>query len=224
MPQSTTAGLFHIRRYFPKYLKRIAMLNIAIRSNRLNIKVCKYVTKGNDMAKFGIAASNKNDEVSQYQIGRYVSSNEEVQRIFSFSLRERHPTLVYLVVHLENGQRVYRFTTENAAPRAERPPVTTLTSFFKTCASDQFSTLLYSEMSKYFTLNASYKKFQCRKQRESVPGYVNVYSTDTSGCIYRKNDECFYLLLLLINVCGLTSFGFLRMINGDLCATYREAR
>ncbi|EFN61253.1 Uncharacterized ATP-dependent helicase YHR031C, partial [Camponotus floridanus] len=188
--------------------------------------VCKYVTKGNDMAVFGIAGPNNNDEISTYQMGRYVSSNEAVWRIFSFPIHERHPTVVHLAVHLENGQRVY-FTAENAAQRAERPPATTLTSFFETCASDPFArTLLYSEMPKYFTWNASSKKFQRRKQGQPVPGYVNIYSTDALGRIYTvhpRNDECFYLRLLLVNVRGPNSFQFLRTVDGELCATYREA-
>jgi hypothetical protein len=73
--------------------------------------------------------TNANDEVSQYQMGRYVSSNEAIWRIFSFAIHERHPTVVHLAVHLENGQRVY-FNRENAADRATRPPSTTLSSFF----------------------------------------------------------------------------------------------
>lgn len=186
--------------------------------------ICKYVTKGSDMAVFG--APDANDEVSQYQMGRYVSSNEAVWRIFSFSIHERHPTVVHLAVHLENGQRVY-FTTANAAQRAERPPATTLTSFFATCASDPFArTLLYSEMPRYFTWNASSKKFQRRKNGQPVAGYVNVYSTDALGRIYTvhpNNGECFYLRLLLVNVRGPTSFESLRTVDGELCATYREA-
>ncbi|KAF2903264.1 hypothetical protein ILUMI_02924 [Ignelater luminosus] len=178
------------------------------------------------MAVFGIAAPNNNDEVSTYLMGRYVSSNEAIWRIFSFSIHERHPTVVHLAVHLENGQRVY-FTAENAAQRAERPPATTLKSFFEICAGDPFArTLLYSEMPKYYTWNASFKKFQRRKQGQPVPGYENIYSTDALGRIYTvhpNNDECFYLRLLLVNVRGPTSFQSLRTVNGELCATYREA-
>ncbi|XP_050064729.1 uncharacterized protein LOC126553629 [Aphis gossypii] len=79
--------------------------------------ICKYVTKGSDMAVIGIGAENSNDEVTQYQMGRYVSSNESVWRIFSFPIHERHPSVVHLAVHLENGQRVY-FTAQNAVQRA----------------------------------------------------------------------------------------------------------
>ncbi|XP_069968843.1 uncharacterized protein [Bactrocera oleae] len=89
--------------------------------------ICKYVTKGSDMAVIGIGAENSNDEVTQYQMGRYVSSNEAVWRIFSFPIHERHPSVVHLAVHLENGQRVY-FTAQNAVQRAAQPPSTTLTS------------------------------------------------------------------------------------------------
>lgn len=103
--------------------------------------VCKYINKGSDMAVFGIVEPDANDEVTRYQLGRYVSCNEAIWRIFSFPIHERFPTVVHLAVHLENGQRVY-FTAANAAQRAERPPATTLTSFFDTCASDPFARTL----------------------------------------------------------------------------------
>lgn len=57
------------------------------------------------MAVFGVDSGR--DEISQYQIGRYVSTNEAIWRIFSFAIHERYPTVVHLAVHLENGQRVY---------------------------------------------------------------------------------------------------------------------
>ncbi|GFR25386.1 helitron_like_N domain-containing protein [Trichonephila clavata] len=159
------------------------------------------------MAVIGIGAENSNDEVTQYQMGRCVSSNEAVWRIFSFPIHERHPSVVHLAVHLENGQRVY-FTAQNAVQRAAQPPSTTLTSFFETCQNDDFAqTLLYSEMPKYYTWNQSSRRFIRRKQGKPVPGYTDVYSTDAIGRIYsvhRSNDECFYLRLLLVNVRGPT--------------------
>lgn len=41
--------------------------------------------------------------------------------------------------------------------------------------------------------------------------------------IHPSNDKCFYLRLLLVNVCGPISSQFLRTINSGLCATYRGA-
>ena len=172
------------------------------------------------------ALTNTNDEVSQFQMGRYVSSNEAIWRIFSFPIHERHPTVVHLAVHLENGQRVY-FNQGNAEDRAAHPPSTTLTSFFSVCQTDVFArTLLYTDMPRYYTWNASSKTFQRRKQGKPVEVHPNVFASDALGRMYTvhpNNDECYYLRLLLVNVRGPTSFQQLRTINGHLCATYREA-
>ncbi|XP_063907387.1 uncharacterized protein LOC135125669 [Zophobas morio] len=97
--------------------------------------ICKYVNKGSDMAVFPV--TNANDEISQYQMGRYR-----------------------------------------------------------------------------------------RKQGMPVEGHPNVFSSDALGRIYTvhpNNDECYYLRLLLVNVRGPISFKQLRTVNGQLCATYREA-
>lgn len=173
-----------------------------------------------------IGVSNENDEISQYQLGRYISTNEALWRIFSFEIHERHPTVVHLAVHLENGQRVY-FTPENAAQRAEVPPNTTLTAFFQLCENDRFAkTLLYSEVPRFFTWNASSKSFQRRRRGERVANERYVFQSDAMGRIYTvhpSNIECFYLRLLLINVRGPESFRDLRTVDGVLCVTYREA-
>ncbi|GBP19536.1 hypothetical protein EVAR_102084_1 [Eumeta japonica] len=129
-------------------------------------------------------------------------------------------------MHLENGQRVY-FTASNAAQRAETPPATTLTSFFEICQSDLFArTLLYSKMPRYYTWNASTKKFHRRKQGDVVLDHPGMRSTDALGRIYtvhHKNDECFYLRLLLVNARGPTSFESLRTVNGVVYPTVRAA-
>ena len=178
------------------------------------------------MAVFGVSDPNRNDEVTQFQMGRYISSNEAIWRIFAFHIHERYPTVVHLAVHLENGQRVY-FTAANAAERAASPTDTTLTAFFKLCAVDDFAkTLLYAEVPTYFTWNATKKEFQRRKQGNRVAGHMNLYSSDALGRIYTvhpNNAECFYLRLLLVNVRGPTSFGDLRTVDSELCVTYREA-
>lgn len=112
--------------------------------------ICKYVTKGIDIAVIGIGAENSSEEVTHYQMGRYVSSHEAVWRIFSFSIHEKYPTVVHLGVHLENGQRVF-FTAQNIVQRAAQPPSTTLTSFFfETCQNDDCA-----QMSKHYTWGGS---------------------------------------------------------------------
>jgi len=61
--------------------------------------ICKYVTKVSDMAALALQTPDTNDEITRYQVGRYVSCNEAIWRIFSFSIHERYPTLVHLAVH-----------------------------------------------------------------------------------------------------------------------------
>ncbi|GFW89286.1 ATP-dependent DNA helicase [Trichonephila clavipes] len=41
--------------------------------------------------------------------------------------------------------------------------------------------------------------------------------------LHATETECFYLRLLLINIRGPISFQDLRTVNGQLCATYRQA-
>ncbi|XP_055605588.1 uncharacterized protein LOC129753765 [Uranotaenia lowii] len=63
-----------------------AHINVEFCSSVKSIKyICKYVHKGSDMAVFRIENSNsnvspvnKNDEITLYQTGRYISSNEAV--------------------------------------------------------------------------------------------------------------------------------------------------
>ncbi|GFW37131.1 uncharacterized protein TNCV_5020291 [Trichonephila clavipes] len=115
------------------------------------------------MAVFGVENTTaSNDEVTQYQLGSYISSNEAVWRILSFSIHERYPTVVHLVVHLENGQRV-NFTSENVRARAMSAPPTTLTEFFTLCRNDTFAK---TSTNLYFTWNTSTRKFQRRNKVE----------------------------------------------------------
>ena len=89
-----------------------------------------------------------------YQIGRYVSSNAAVWRILGFPNHGRYPSVTRLQVHLENGQRVY-INDSNAMERSERPPDTTLTSFFQLTSSDEFTkTLMYNEVPQYYVWDA----------------------------------------------------------------------
>lgn len=102
-----------------------------------------------------------------------------------------------------------------------------MTAFFKLCETDTFARgLFYSKVPKYYTWNKSQKVFKRRKQGTPVEGHPNIFSTDALGRLYTvhpKQDECFYLRLLLINVRGPTSFDNLKIVDGLMCATFREA-
>ncbi|XP_055924554.1 uncharacterized protein LOC129956648 [Argiope bruennichi] len=208
-----------------------AHINVELCSSVKSIKyICKYVNKGSDLAIFEVQNINKNDEITRYQMGRYISSNEAIWHILSFPIHERDPSVQHLAIHLENGQRVY-FTEENVLQRALEAPKTTLTEFFTLCEkSDIFGqfakTLIYSDVPRYFTWNKSGKKWEPRKQGKSHPSITGIFKAKTLRRLYTvhpKQHECFYLRLLLVNVPGPTSFEFLRTVNGRVFNTYQDA-
>ncbi|XP_055903960.1 uncharacterized protein LOC129939820 [Eupeodes corollae] len=197
-----------------------AHINVEFCSSVKSIKyICKYVNKGIDMAVFRFENTNlnappinKDDEITLYQIGRYVSSNEAVWRIFGFPIHERDPAVTHLAVHLENDQRLY-FTSETAFDCAISPPKITLSEFFELCnRADAFGaftrTLLYSEAPRYFTWAAT-KKWMPRKQGTPIDACPGLFKSNTLGRVFTvnpKQTECFYLRLLLVNITGPLSF------------------
>jgi len=201
-----------------------AHINVEYCSSIKSIKyVCKYINKGSDMAVFSVERPDQRfDEVSRYEIGRYISSNEAAWRIFPFSIHERHPA----VVHLENGQRVY-FTEQTAERAAQVPQDTTLTAFFRLCQIDTFAaTLFYHQVPKHFIWQSNTKTWVRRKTGRIVPEYPGVKEGDSLGRVYTvhpTNSECFHLRLLLHVVKGPTSFHDLRSVDGVLCETYQQA-
>lgn len=185
--------------------------------------ICKYINKGSDMAVVELEGPETIDEIEQFQLGRYISSNEAFWRIFGFAIHDRYPAVEHLAVHLENGQRVY-FTNENAAAVAENPPESTLMAFFRLCQTDEFARgLLYADVSTYYRFEKP--NFTRRKQGKPVPG-VDIKKCDTIGRLYTvhpSQDECFYLRMLLTKVEGPRSFEDLRLFEGTLYPTYRAA-
>ena len=80
-----------------------AHINVELCSSVKSIKfICKYIHKGSYKAIFAVQNANDNDEVTTYQMGRFISSNEAIWRIFTFPIHERDPAVVHLGVHLEN--------------------------------------------------------------------------------------------------------------------------
>ncbi|VDO47789.1 unnamed protein product [Onchocerca flexuosa] len=168
--------------YSPLLLKAFkAHTNVEYCNSVKSIKyICKYVNKGSDMAVFGAQPERNErnmvphiDEITQYQTGRYISSNEAVWRILSFPIHKRNPAVFHSAVHLENGQHVY-FTAANMKQLALNPPTITLTAFFALCQNDPFAkTLLYLEVPTYYTWNASRKSFERRKRGKPVDGQLH---------------------------------------------------
>ncbi|GFU52991.1 uncharacterized protein TNCV_1142801 [Trichonephila clavipes] len=135
---------------------------------------------------------NKNDEITLYQIGRYISSNEAAWRIFGFPIHERDPAVVQLAIHLENGQRVF-FTNETAIDRAINPPKTTLTAFLNCVIVRMIlvllqRTLLYSQVPRYFTWTQT-KTWMPRKQGSPVAACLNLFKSNALGRLFTVSQD-----------------------------------
>ena len=203
-----------------------AHINVEACNSVESIKyICKYVNKGSDQATVGFT-NNDNDEVTRFQSGRYISSSEAVWRILSFSIHERYPPVIHLDVHLEGGQRIY-FNPDNVTERLENPRRTTLLAFFNLCEADPFAkSLLYNEVSAYYTYNKQQGVFNRRRRGTAVVGEPGIFKEHVIGRVYTvhpNNSECFYLRLLLHVVRGPTSFAELRKVDNIVHPTYQAA-
>ncbi|XP_037928495.1 uncharacterized protein LOC119662913 [Teleopsis dalmanni] len=147
---------------------------------------------------FAFQNTNENDEITRYQMGRYISSNEAIWRIFGFQIHERDPAVVHLSIHLENGQRVY-FNEQNAIERALTTSKTTSTEFFELNKQQNIfgqyaRTLLYSEVPTYFTGNKALKRLLLINVRGPT-SYE--YLRTVNGQLYNTyHDACRELQLL----------------------------
>ena len=189
--------------------------------------VLKYVTKGCDQAVFALQSPENVDEIQQFQQARYVGSSEAAWRILDCPLHERFPPFMQLAVHLENGQRVY-FTEATVQERAEaEPPQTTLTEYFALNRTDSFAqSLLYLDLPRFYTWDKAKKVWSRRKHGNRVPHEEDIFEAQAIGRVYTvspRQGECYYLCLLLHEVCGATSFDDLKTVSGDICPTFREA-
>lgn len=205
-----------------------AHINVEFCSSIKSIKyICKYIYKGSDLAMFGVTNDNMDiDEIKLYQLGRYISSNEAIWKIYGFNIHERYPAVIHLSVHLENGQRIY-YTEENAKEKANNPQNSTLMAFFELCQTDVFArTLFYNEVPSYYVWNKSKKMFTRRKKGTILRDQPGIRKSDAIGRIYTvhpNNFECYYLRMLLHNIRGPQNFDELKTVNGKLFSTFREA-
>jgi hypothetical protein len=107
------------------------------------------------------------------------------------------------------------------------PKDTMLMAFFKLCREDPFArTIKYAEMPSYYTWNATGRKWSRQKQGVLVPGTDGVKRSDALGRVYTvhpKNQECYYLCILLHEVAGPTSFKDLKTYNGQAHPTFQAA-
>jgi hypothetical protein len=161
--------------YLPLLCKSYeAHINVELCNSVKSIKyICKFVHKSSDKVIFAVQNVNDNDEVTRYQMGRYIS-NEAIWRIFMFPIHEMDPAIINLAVHLENGHSVY-FIEQTALQQALTAPKTTLTKFFSLSNRQDIGQLMYTDVPNFLhginnqkVANHGNKAFQCQDSRTYI--------------------------------------------------------
>jgi ATP-dependent DNA helicase PIF1 len=166
-----------------------AHINVEICSSIRSIKyIHKYVLKGHDRAQVTFVSGApqggqpipqqplqpQENEIKEYQDGRYVSSIEAMWRIYEFDMHAQVPSVYGLDVHLPDEQSVvFSDTTDIQAFVAGPPPTSKLMAWFKlnldcVIAHD----VLYGDLPSQFTWNQN-EKMDCSQGRGSWWGCTN---------------------------------------------------
>ncbi|XP_055521948.1 uncharacterized protein LOC129716088 [Leucoraja erinacea] len=195
-------------------------LNVEICCSVQSIKyVIKYTLKGCDQAAFGI---NVNDEIKQYQTGRYIGPSEAGASVLGFLTHERHPPVIRLDVHLPDQQQVFF----DAAQQGMNDGIarTTLTEFVRLSSEDPFArTLLYVDVPRFYTWSSN--RWQRRKVGKSVEYFPGIFEVNVLGRIHvisPKQGDLFYMRLLLHHVKGPVSFESLKTHNGVILPSFKD--
>ncbi|XP_027093632.1 uncharacterized protein [Coffea arabica] len=198
----------------------------------MNVEICstiqvvkyiyKYIYKGRDKILYQLSNGEANqmlDEIKNFQLARWISAPEAMWRIYSFDLNEMHPSIMTLPVHLEN-QQLFTFpdqqSVDDVVKNAHLKKVM-LTEFFQMNKYDHFAknlNCLYTDFPQYFVWDAKSRYWSLRQQRDVIGRIAGVHPSE---------GERYCLRLLLKHVKKPTSFHDLKVINGKIATSFREA-
>uniref|UniRef100_A0ABD2XAK4 ATP-dependent DNA helicase n=1 Tax=Trichogramma kaykai TaxID=54128 RepID=A0ABD2XAK4_9HYME len=211
--------------YNPFLLKKYKChINVEYCASIQSIKyIFDYLHKGSDRAYCKIEKiTNKkenvteiHDELTQYIDGRYLSPMEACWRFEEFPLCDRSHSVVRLAVHTENQQNLV--FEENKEAEALLKGTTTLTAWFDLNKNDTFAQKIkYINIPTHYKFNKITKIWEKRKkgQKFATIGRLNVVSP--------KDNERFFLKLILNRVKGVTSFKDIRTYENITYNTYKE--
>ncbi|XP_027120495.1 uncharacterized protein [Coffea arabica] len=198
-------------------------MNVEICSTIQAVKyIYKYIYKGHDKILYQLSNGEANqmlDEIKNFQSARWISAPEAMWRIYSFDLNEMHPSVMTLPVHLENQQPVTfpdQQSVDDVIKNAHLKK-TMLTEFFQMNKYDHFAknlNCLYTDFPQYFVWDAKSRYWSLRQQRDVIGRIAGVHPSE---------GERYYLRLLLKHVKKPTLFHDLKVINGKIATSFREA-
>jgi hypothetical protein len=191
----------------------------------INLEVCtsmdvvkylfKYLYKGYDCASVEVSQKTGTydyDELKQFVDARYVSAPEAAWRLFENKMHDRSHGIIRLAVHLQDRQSVtFQPGEEEAA--VDRASETTLTAWFKLNEDNPVARqYYYAEIPEHFVFNA--KKEWKPRQHGGNNIIARMYSVSP------RDQERFFLRLLLLHVRGARSFEDLRTVDGTIYESF----
>ncbi|KAL6592973.1 hypothetical protein ACP70R_049269 [Stipagrostis hirtigluma subsp. patula] len=187
----------------------------------------KYIYKGHDRASVAVREASRPDEngnideITQFREARWVTPPEALWRIYGFELSKNSPSVKSLQLHLPNMHMV-SFQQHQDIRRVldnENAKKSMLTEYFEAIKIDPAARgVLYQDFPEKYSWNTENKQKSWKKRKIKERAQV--------GRIVSANPaegERYYLRVLLNNVTGATSYEDLRMVNGEILPTFREA-
>jgi len=185
----------------------------------------KYIYKGHDRASVAVregdnADGNDNvDEIKQFRDARWVTPPEAMWRIYGFDLSQNHPPVKQLQLHLPDMHMVSFHQRSNIQNIVNRLGVkeSMFTAYFAQNRVDKFARgILCHDFPEFYTWhpNGKFWKRRVYEGRKQVGRIISAHLAE---------GERYYLRVLLNHVAGATSFDHLKMVDGVVLATFREA-
>ncbi|KAL6639554.1 hypothetical protein ACP70R_023284 [Stipagrostis hirtigluma subsp. patula] len=187
----------------------------------------KYIYKGHDRASVAVREASRPDEngnideITQFREARWVTPPEALWRIYGFELSKNSLSVKSLQLHLPNMHMV-SFQQHQDIRRVldnENAKKSMLTEYFEANKIDPAARgVLYQDFPEKYSWNTENKQKSWKKRKIKERAQV--------GRIVSANPaegERYYLRVLLNNVTGATSYEDLRMVNGEILPTFREA-
>ena len=214
-------------------LRYNAHINVEVVASVESVKyLYKYIEKGPDRCMFRVGGPEqdiRHDEITRFEVSRYISSSEAIWRIFDFPIQKKYPPVEHLDIHLE-GEQIITFTDDGEARALieNGPPGTMVTAFFQ--AMQQYANkrhITYPEVFQHFSYDRKTNTFKLRKYKLNR-GNSDDKMADTIGrmpviAYTPHNAELYFLRMLLHRVPGPTCFEDLRCVDGVIHETYMAA-
>lgn len=202
-------------------LKYNAHINVEVCSSLKAIKyIYKYIFKGYDCANVAISSNGEQtlcyNEITNFINCRYVSAPEAIWRLREYHMHDRSHNVCRLPVHLPNQQTVF-FEQGNETAALLISKDTMLESWFKLNTKDPVANQwLYTEIPEHYVYDGKNRIWKTR-QRGGDKVIARMHTVSV------KDEELFYLRILILHIRGAKSFEHIKTVDGVECETFKAA-